>query len=36
MTKLTRDDVIRIVGDVDDLVAARLVATGATAVSGPE
>jgi hypothetical protein len=31
MNNLSREDVVRIVGDMDDLVVARIVATGATA-----
>jgi hypothetical protein len=30
MTKLSREDVVRIVGDMDDIIVARLVGTGAT------
>jgi hypothetical protein len=31
MTRLTRDDVIKAVGDVDDVTIAEIIGTGATA-----
>jgi hypothetical protein len=31
MTRLTRDDVIKAVGEVDDVTIAEIIATGATA-----